>query len=51
MTALVREHNGDGEKLSVHHPDTPGALDDVPDSTALMLMGTVSGVVVGILFV
>ncbi|MFN0019075.1 MAG: hypothetical protein ACKVP0_12495 [Pirellulaceae bacterium] len=48
MTALVREYKGDGEYLSVHHPDTPGALDDAPDATALMLMG---GAVGDILFV
>lgn len=51
MTALVREHKGDGESFSVHQPDTPGALDNVPDSTALMLMDGARGVVSDILFV
>lgn len=35
MTVLVREYKGDAEYLGVHHPDTPGALDDAPDATAL----------------
>ena len=35
---LVREYKGDGEFLSVHHPDEPDAHDDFPDSTALMVM-------------
>jgi|GEM_PF-5217479 len=39
MTTLVREYKGDGEFLSVHHPDTPGALDDAPD--ALCLIGAI----------
>lgn len=51
MTTLVREYKGDGEYLSVHHPDTPGALDDAPDATALMLMGAARGAVGDILFV
>lgn len=51
MTALTREYKGDGEYLSVHHPDTPGALDDAPDATALCLMGAARGAVGGILFV
>ena len=51
MVALVREYKGDGEYLSVHHPDTPGALDDAPDATALMLMGAARGAVGDILFV
>jgi hypothetical protein len=37
MTQLVREYKGDGEYLSVHHPDEPGAKDDAPDGSALML--------------
>lgn len=36
---LVREYKGDGEYLSVHHPDEPDARDDAPDSTALALFG------------
>ena len=51
MTALVREYKGDGDYLSVHHPDTPGALDDAPDATALMLIGAAQGAVGDILFV
>ena len=51
MTALTREDKGDGEYLSVHHPDRPGALDDAPDATALMLMGAARGAVSDILFV
>jgi hypothetical protein len=43
MTQLVREYKGDGEYLSVHHPDEPGAKDDAPDATALMLMAAKSG--------
>jgi hypothetical protein len=30
MAALVREYKSDSEYLSVHHPDTPGALDAPP---------------------
>lgn len=37
MTRLVREYKGDGEYLSVHHPDEQGARDDAPDATALAL--------------
>lgn len=51
MTALVREYKGDGEYLAVHHPDTPSALDDAPDSTALMLTGAARGAVGDIPFV
>lgn len=36
MISLVREYKGDGEYLSVHHPDEPGAKDDAPDRTVLM---------------
>jgi len=39
MVKLVREYKGDGEFLSVHHPDKPNARDDAPDATALALMG------------
>ena len=35
MTRLLREYKGDGEYLSVHHPDEPDAKDDAPDATAL----------------
>jgi hypothetical protein len=42
-TRLVREYNGDGEYLSVHHPEEPDAKDDAPDSTALALFGATGG--------
>ncbi len=45
MMRLQREY------LSVHHPDTPGALDDAPDATALMLVGAAKGAVGDIVFV
>ena len=51
MTALTREYKGDGEFLSVHHPDTPGARDDAPDATALCLLGASRSAVGDILFV
>lgn len=51
MTALVREHKGDGEHLLDHHPGTPGVLDDSPDDVALCLMGAARGAVGDILFV
>lgn len=47
---LVREYKGDGEYLSVHHPDEPGGRDDYPDSTALMVMGATAGSIGEILF-
>ena len=44
MVALVREYKGDGEYLSVHHPDNdPNAKDDAPDSTTLALFAGVRG--------
>jgi hypothetical protein len=46
----MHEYKGDGEFLSVHHPDTPGARDDAPDATALMLMAASSGSIGEILF-
>ena len=51
MTTLVREYKGDGEYLSVHHPQTPEALDEAPNAAALMLMGTARGAVGDILCV
>lgn len=51
VSKLVREYKGEGEYLSVHHPDEPGARDDYPDSTALMVMGSAGGAVGDILFV
>ena len=47
---LVREYKGDGEYLSVHHPDEPDARDDFPDSTALMVMKAATGKIGEILF-
>lgn len=44
MVALEREYIGQGEYLSVHHPDEIGAKDDAPDATALMLMASLGGV-------
>jgi hypothetical protein len=44
------EYKGDGEYLSVHHPDEPGGRDDYPDSTALMVMGASGGAIGEILF-
>lgn len=41
--ALLREYKGEAELLSVHHPDTPDARDDAPDSTALMLFASAGG--------
>lgn len=43
MTRLIREYKGDGQYLSVHHPDEPDARDDAPDSTALSLMAGAGG--------
>ncbi len=51
MSNLLREYKGEGEFVSFHHPDEPGARDDYPDSTALMVMGVVSAAVGDILFV
>lgn len=48
-TRLVREYKGDGEYLSVHHPDEPDAH-DYPDSTALMVTKAASGKIGEILF-
>lgn len=49
-TKLIREYKGDGEYLSVHHPDEPGARDDYPDSVALMVLGAAGGQIGEILF-
>lgn len=50
MVALVREFKGEGEYLSVHHPDEQGARDDAPDCTALMTMAGAKGLIGDILF-
>ena len=50
MLNLVREYEGDGEYLSVHHPDEPGATDDSPDATALRLLAASIGGIGDILF-
>lgn len=49
-TRLLREYKGDGEYLSVHHPDKPDARDDFPDSTALMVTKAATGKIGEILF-
>lgn len=51
MTRLLREYKGDGEYLSVHHPDEPDAKDDAPDATALALFGAAAGGIGDILFI
>lgn len=50
MIALLREYTGEGEYLSVHHPDTPEGRDDAPDATALMCFAGKSGPIGDILF-
>lgn len=50
-TKLIREYKGDGEYLSVHHPDEPDAKDDAPDGTALTLFAVSNGGIGNILFV
>jgi hypothetical protein len=47
---LEREYKGDGEYLSVHHPDEPGGRDDYPDGTALFVVAASSGSIGEILF-
>jgi hypothetical protein len=51
MVALLRTYKGDGEYLSVSHPDEPDARDDAPDATALALFGAVGGNLGEIVFV
>jgi hypothetical protein len=44
MCGLVREYKGDGEYLSVHHPeDDPSSHDDAPDALALAMMAASEG--------
>jgi hypothetical protein len=43
MTKLLSKYEGDGEYLSMHHPDDPYAEDDAPDATALALFATSGG--------
>ena len=43
MTKLVRKFKGDGEYLSVHHPDEPGAKGDSCDAVALALFAVKDG--------
>jgi hypothetical protein len=50
MVALTRTYKGDGEYLSVHHPDEPNAKDDAPDCTCLMLTAAAGGGMGDILF-
>jgi hypothetical protein len=47
---LEREYKGDGDYLSVRHPDEPRARDDDSDATALMAMGASGGSIGEILF-
>ena len=44
VTTLVRECTGNGEYLSPHAPETPGAHEDAPTMAALGSMGAVGGV-------
>lgn len=50
MVKLVREYVREGEYLSVHHPDEPGAVVDTPDCTALAFFASKTGKIVEILF-
>lgn len=50
MVSLLREYNGDGEFLSVHHPATADGRDDAPDATALMHFAAKTGQIGSILF-
>ena len=43
MTRLLRTYKGDGEYLSVSHPDEPDGRDDAPDSVALSLLAGAGG--------
>lgn len=43
MTALERDYIGNGEYVSVNHPDEPNAKDDAPDATAFALLGASKG--------
>ena len=48
--ALIREYKGDGEYLSVHHPEAADAKDDAPDATVLALLAGAGGGIGEILF-
>jgi hypothetical protein len=50
MTQFIRDYTGEGEFLAAHHPDEPGAKDDAPDSTALVLLASVTGNIGEILY-
>lgn len=43
MTQLIREYKGDGEFLSPHAPEVPGAHDDAPTAIALAVMAASVG--------
>jgi len=43
MTQLIREYKGDGEFLSPHAPEIPGAHDDAPTAVALAVMAASGG--------
>ena len=42
-TRLPRGYKGDGDYLSVHHPEEPDAKDDALDATALALFAASGG--------
>lgn len=50
MTELQRAYTGDGEYLSVHHPETAEGRDDAPDATALMCFAGKTGKIGDILW-
>jgi hypothetical protein len=50
MVALIRDYKGDGEYMSVHHPDEPDAKDDAPDATGVALLAAADGGIGEILF-
>jgi hypothetical protein len=50
MTQLIREYKSEGEFLSPHAPEVPGAHDDAPTAIALAIMAASTGFVGEILF-
>jgi hypothetical protein len=50
MTKLVREYKGNGEYLSIHHPEEQGGRNDAPDSTELALFASVKATIGSIFF-
>lgn len=43
MTILLREYKGEGQLLSPHAPEEPGAHDDAPCMCALGCLGAAQG--------